>query len=112
KDEGNLRELQSLSLLSQEITAALSQFKGRLVEIEEEISLQNWKFDELAKVKANIEAIAKKHHLEYKVYRVCQADSLEKIARQHKTTVEKIKKLNDLQQDFIVAGQALKIPAD
>jgi peptidoglycan endopeptidase LytE len=46
------------------------------------------------------------------VYTVKSGDSLEKIARAHKTTVEKIKKYNQFDQDLIVVGQILKIPQD
>ena len=48
---------------------------------------------------------------DFTLYKVKPGDSLEKIARTHKISVEKIKKLNGLDQDLIVVGQELKIPA-
>lgn len=106
------KELQTLSSHANETTAALAQFKDRIGELEQDISSQNRKFDEISKLKGHIENLAKGFQGEFKLYRVKPGDSLEKIARAHKTAVEKIKKLNDLDQDLIVIGQELKIPVE
>lgn len=42
-------------------------------------------------------------------YKVKAGDSLEKIARKHKTSIKKIKDLNKLKNDMIRVGQKLKI---
>lgn len=111
--QGDTKELQELSSHANETTAALSQFKDRIGELEQEIFSQNHRFDDLAKLKGNIENLAKGIRGEsFKLYRVKSGDSLEKIARAHKTGVEQIKKLNGLEQDLIVVGQELKIPND
>ncbi len=109
---GGIAELETLSSHANETTAALAQFKNRINELEGEIHSQNRRFDEVAKLKGHIEHLAKGFQGEFKLYRVKPGDSLEKIARAHKTAVEKIKKLNSLDQDLIVAGQELKIPTD
>jgi chromosome segregation ATPase len=109
---GEIAELETLSSHANETTAALAQFKNRINELEGEIHLQNRRFDEVAKLKGHIEYLAKGFQGEFKLYRVKPGDSLEKIARTHKTAVEKIKKLNSLDQDLIVAGQELKIPIE
>ncbi len=91
-----------------ETTAALTQFKSRLQEIEGDLSI-------VSKLKGNLESIArnlKPHSEATKSYKVGSGDSLEKIARLHKTTVERIKKLNSLDNDLIVVGQELKIPTE
>lgn len=106
------KELKDLSSHANETSAALTQFKDRISELEEGIFSQNRKFDELAKLKGNIETLAKGISGDFKIYKVKPGDSLEKIARAHKTAVEKIKKLNDLEQDLIVTGQQLKIPVE
>ena len=90
-----------------ETTAALSQFKQRVIELEQEIQLQNRRFEEIAKLKTFIENSSK--DLDAKVHKVRPGDTLEKIARLHKTSVERIKKVNDLNQDLIVIGQELRI---
>lgn len=43
-------------------------------------------------------------------YKVKQGDSLEKIAKNNKTTVAMIKEMNGLTKDRIVIGQTLKLP--
>jgi len=45
------------------------------------------------------------------VYKVKSGDTLEKIARNHHTTIEALKELNQLRsEDFIIAGQELALP--
>lgn len=100
------KELSSLLSHANETTAALTQFKDRIQELEETIVLQNRKFEDLSKLKGTLESLA----LGFKIYKIKSGDSLEKIARLHKTTAEKIKKANHLDQDLIVVGQELKIP--
>lgn len=104
------KDLKDLSSHANETTAALSQFKDRIGELEQEIFSQTHKFDELAKLKIHIETLAKGLSGDFKIYKVKPGDSLEKIARIHRTAVDKIKKLNHLEHDLIVAGQELKIP--
>lgn len=106
------QELQGLSSHANETTAALAQFKDRIGELEQEIFSQNRRFEEVAKLKGHIENLAKGFTGEFKIYKVKPGDSLEKIARAHKTGVDKIKKLNDLDQDLIGVGQELKIPTN
>lgn len=105
------QELREISSHAHETTSALSQFRDRIGELEQEILAQNRRFDELAKLKGHIESLSKGISGEVKLYKVKAGDSLEKIARTHKISVEKIKKLNDLDHDLIVVGQELKIPA-
>lgn len=107
--QGNLTRLASHA---NETTAALSQFKNRIQEIEQDILAQNRRFDEFAKVKGSIETLARSFQPSYKIYKVRQGDTLEKIASAYNTKVEKIKKLNHLDRDLIVVDQELKIPLD
>lgn len=44
------------------------------------------------------------------IYKVKAGDSLEKIARQNRTTIKVIKELNHLTKDTITVGQNLKLP--
>ena len=85
--ENSQEELRQLTAHANETTLALVQIKKRLEGVDG----------------------AESHAL---VYTVKSGDSLEKIARAHKTTVEKIKKYNQFDQDLIVVGQILKIPKD
>jgi chromosome segregation ATPase len=104
--ERSALELNQLSCHANETTAALEQCKSRIEELEKELISNGRRFDELRK----IEAIAKEDR--YKIYKVRPGDSLQKIAKAHKTAVEKIKKINGLEQDLIVVDQELKIPSE
>lgn len=110
--KGELVDLEGLTSHANETTASLSQFKDRLQELEQEIQSQNRRFEDLAKLKGHIERLAKGVQGDFTLYRVKMGDSLKKIARAHKTTVEKIKELNGLNKDLIVVGQELKIPTE
>jgi LysM repeat protein len=47
------------------------------------------------------------------IYEVKPGDSLEKIARKNKTTLKKLKELNQqLKSDQIIVGQKLQIPGE
>ncbi|MEM7050354.1 MAG: DUF5715 family protein [Acidobacteriota bacterium] len=47
-----------------------------------------------------------------KTYRVASGDTLWKIARKHRTEVEVLRRLNDLDSNRIFPGQMLKVPSD
>jgi len=110
--DGAKVDMQQLASHANETTSALSQFKSRLQELEQDILSQNRRFDEVAKLKGSLEAIAKSFKPAFKTYKVRPGDSLEKIASAHHTKVERIKKLNDLEKDLIVVDQELKIPLE
>src|SRR3990167_5970691 len=93
--------VQQLVAHSNETTIALSQFKNRIQELEQEMILQNRRFEELAKVKGSIDMLAKSLKMSCKIYKVRSGDSLEKIAVAHHTKVERIKKFNELNSDLI-----------
>ena len=102
------KNFEKLSTHANETIIALTQFKHRLQEIEQDMV-------SLGKLKTNLESLA--HHLDpslesFKTYKVSPGDSLEKIAKAHKTSVEKLRAYNQLRQDqdLIVVGQELKIP--
>lgn len=100
------KHLDQLAAHANETSLAFAQFKNRLLEIEQNITA-------LSKLKTNLESLANHLHIPtegVKTYKVSPGDSLEKIAKNHKTSVEKIKAYNHLQQDLIVVGQELKIP--
>ena len=110
--DGTKGDMLQLASHANETTSALSQFKSRIQELEQEILSQNRRFDELAKIKGNIETIAKSIKPSFKIYKVRAGDSLEKIASAHHTKVDRIKKLNDLERDLIVVDQELRIPVE
>lgn len=104
------QELEQLSSHANQTTVSLSQFKNRIEELEQDLLSQNRRFDELAKLKGNIETLTKSLKISHKTYKVRPGDSLEKIAQAHLVKVDQIKKLNHLEKDLIMVGQELKIP--
>lgn len=106
-------ELRQLATFAKEAHVALVQFKDRIAEMEQDVISGQRRFDEIGKLKGNIDTLARAMRAnEQKSYRVRPGDSLEKIAKSNKTTVEKIKKLNALDHDLIVVGQELKLPSE
>jgi predicted nucleic acid-binding Zn-ribbon protein len=88
-------EMGALTSHAKETTTALVQFKQRIEELEREQAGSQRRLETL---------------VSSKVYKVRSGDTLKKIADHHGTTIDKLKKTNDLQQDKIVAGQELKLP--
>ena len=106
--QNELKDLLKLTSHANETTLALTQFKNRLQELEQHISL-------LTKLKGNLETIAKnfkqESHLS-RIHTVSSGETLEKIAKMNSTSVKELKTLNQLDQDLIVVGQKLKIPTE
>lgn len=107
---GESREIQQLTAHAQETTTAFTQFKQRIEELEKELLTYQRKLEQFAKVKGSLETLTKS--MSSKTHRVQSGESLKKIANLHGTSVEKLKRLNNLDHDKIVAGQELKIPSE
>jgi len=113
-----LSDLKLLSSHANTTAGALSQYRDKIQELEKNIAAQNEKFEEFTKLKSTLSSISKLMKQNtfseefHRTYKVVSGDSLEKIARQHGTTVDTLKKLNRLDNDRIMAGQELKIPYD
>src|SRR5262249_17726074 len=90
-------DVNALTVHAKETSEALVQFRQRIEELEKE----------QASVQRRFEAFAKSTDL--KVHKVRSGETLKKIAEMHGTTVDKLKRINDLQQDRIVVGQELKV---
>ncbi len=109
------KDIRQLSTHANDTSAALVQYKERICELEKQILLQNRKFEEIVKLHSTLEqlmaSLQKEESIpQLKVYKVKAGDSLEKIAKAQKITVDYLKKFNSLEQDRIVVGQELKIP--
>ena len=111
KQDASKDGMEHLSVHAKETTMALSQFKTRIEEIEAEVLSQSRRLEALAKLKGNIETLTKALKVDgQKIYKVRAGDSLEKIAKAHKTDVATLKQLNHLNQDLIVVDQELRVP--
>lgn len=109
--EGRKEEVQQLSLHAQEVQIALAQCKQKIEELEKTILAQNRRLESMSNIKSNVEILAKSLKTSSTLYRVRAGDSLEKIAKLHKTSIQAIQSLNHLQSDRIVVGQELQIPS-
>lgn len=108
KQDKIVSDIRQLSSHANDTTTALSQYKEKIAHFEKAISTQNQQLKELAKLK---DGVAKLTKLERQnVYSVKSGDSLEKIARENGTTVEELKKLNQMTTDLIVVDQLLNLP--
>lgn len=107
-----LQDRNRWTLHSQEVSLALTQCKNRIEGLEKEGTVNQRRFEELSKLRGNLEALTHslKNEEGYTLYKVKAGDSLEKIAKSHQTEVDAIKKINQLEQDLIMVGQELKIP--
>lgn len=113
----DLRQLKSHANDSSSTTSSLNH---KIEAIEKVLETQNHNLENLqAAMRSLMSALEVKHEVtstlssdesKYKAYRIQAGDSLEKIAKIHKTSVKAIKELNDLNSDRIIVGQNIKIP--
>jgi LysM repeat protein len=66
--------------------------------------------DQIVKINPEKKEVVKKKSAATKKYKVKSGDTLSEIAEKHRTSVSKIKKINNLRSDNIQIGQILKIP--
>ena len=111
KQEEILSDLRQLGSHANETTTALSQYKDKICEMEKTILFQNKKFEELTKLKKNLEVFSSetaKNDLQS--YTIKEGDSLQKISKQYSISVEDLKKINHLKDDLIFSGQIILVP--
>jgi len=106
--------LAAIEDFSNKANNALSQHKAQLSDMDKTLSLQNKKLEDISHLRKSLETVAKNLKTDtntYITYKVKSGDSLEKIAKNNKISIEEIKKANHMDNDLIVVGQNLKIPA-
>lgn len=108
KQEKILGDIRQLSSHANDTTTALSQYKEKIAHFEKAIALQKEQLKDIVQLKEGLSKLTVNDTVRYHV--VQSGDSLEKIARQQGTTVEKIKELNSLSSDLIVVGQEIRLP--
>jgi LysM repeat protein len=124
--EGMMRSLiadmQQLKIQANESVLSLSKYHQRIFDLEKNAETQEQHIQNFAEaLQCVIEAIHVKESAKtalpstnqenIKIYKVQAGDSLEKIARMHKTTVQILREINQLSNDRIIIGQTLKIPS-
>lgn len=105
-------DMKQLSHFATETSTALKVCQNKLSELDQAIALQNKNFSNLQNaVSALIEAMQGKNQDLGVSYTVKMGDSLEKIAKNHQTSVQAIKNFNGLMTDKIIVGKTIKIPS-
>ena len=95
-----------------------NQALAKLSSLEQEVSSHEKRLDEVVKLKGTLTSISNaigqtsssSSVSSNRTYKVKAGDSLERIARNHKTSIASLKNLNNLKNDKIVVGQELRIP--
>lgn len=92
---------------------------AKLQTIEQQVAAHDGRLEEVVKLKSTLTSISKainprSSSLETSTssYKIKQGDSLEKIARAHRISVDAIKRINGLDSDKIIVGQEIRIPSD
>jgi LysM repeat protein len=103
------------------LSTTIQQALSKIQTIETHLTSQEERLGEVAKLKGTLTSISKAIGQQRpgaevtttsigQPYRVKAGDSLEKIAREKKVTVDALRKMNQLTQDKIFVGQNLRIP--
>ncbi|MBB65476.1 MAG: hypothetical protein CMO81_10470 [Waddliaceae bacterium] len=112
---GVRQDLDKIRRHNNELVAGLEGVKKQLTQLDEAITQQDRNQANLQKALTSLMDAIQSDHKRPSVqksttYTVQSGDSLDKIARKFKITVEGIKKANQLEKDLIVIGQKLIIP--
>jgi len=97
KQEELKGETKKLSQHANETTTALAQYKEKILEFEKLFTSYNQRLSDLGQIKTRSSYVVK------------EGDSLEKIARTTKASVEQLKKWNRIDSDLIYPGQELEL---
>jgi len=114
--KGLISDLRQIKTHANESSSAIGSCQQKIVAIEKIVEVQNQNLENLsAAIKSLMSVLEVKHELttfdsSSNSYLVLAGDSLEKIARLHKTSIKALKELNDLNSDRIKVGQRIKIP--
>lgn len=117
--KGIINDMFIFKTYSNDTAAILAQYKQKISEVEKIVIQQNQNIEHLqAALSSLMEALQiEQQHLTKtdtvviaRSYKVKPGDNLEKIARNHQTTIQLIKEANGLTTDRIVVGQTLVIP--
>lgn len=100
-------QLLGLQHYATDTTKALGQYKDKLKDLEKIIASNQETIEQIKHKKSS----PSKSDRPLKTYVVRPGDSLEKIAKLHETSIDEIKKINQLSHDLIIVGQELVVPS-
>ncbi|MDN3505506.1 MAG: LysM peptidoglycan-binding domain-containing protein [Rhabdochlamydiaceae bacterium] len=108
-----LADLSKLEAHANQTSKAMSQYKDKIKEFEQTLSFHNEVISEISKLKKHINhaAALSNENRKFQTYIVKSGDSLQRIARNYNTSIDQLKRLNELRDDLIIVGQELSVPA-
>ncbi len=102
-------DLKQLSSHANQTSTCLQQYSTKISELEQNLDRHGKLVRDVGDLKSSLKTLSSPDSTEG-TYKVKSGDSLEKIARNHKVSVEALKKANQLSQNKILIGQELVIP--
>lgn len=106
--KGVIADLKQIKSHSSETQELLKIYKEKLSELEKGLSSLTSRLEGVQNALTLVMDLVKPTGGQ--IYRVKAGDTLEKIAKAHKTSIKALKEHNQLQKDQITVGQPLKIP--
>lgn len=117
KQKGMVADIRQLLTHANDTTSSLDQQRKKINTFEGDLEKREKRLEgKLSHLKTAVGSLIKliednKGNLSSaRIYSVQEGDSLERIARKYKTSVDDLKKINSLNSDLIVIGQELKLP--
>jgi len=114
--EKTVSDLHHLTSHANQTSESLLQYKTKIQHIEKDLSEHNSRLNEIRKLASTLSSLSSAIKEEKgkggKTYQIRPGDTLGKIAHEHHTTIEAIKKINQIENDRIIVGQEIKIPHD
>jgi LysM repeat protein len=108
-----LSDLKQLSSHANQTSSSFHQYSAKLSELEQSVAHQQKLMNDIVDLKSTLKTFSASLQspiAQNDSYTVKPGDSLEKIARNHKISVESLKKANQLSSPKILIGQELHIP--
>ncbi len=102
-------DFKHISSHASQTRACLQQYNRKIAELEQNQEHQNRLIRDVGDLKSSLKSFTTSLASE-RTYKVKSGDSLERIARHQKTSIEALKKANNLSHDMIMIGQELIIP--
>jgi LysM repeat protein len=117
KQKGLVADIRQLLTHANETSSSLDQQRKKVNSLEADLGKRERRLEEkLSHLKTAVGSLInliednKSSHPTARIYKVKEGDSLDRIARAHKTSIEDLKQINHLDSDLIVIGQELKLP--
>jgi LysM repeat protein len=110
KQKEVLGDLTQLASHANHTSKVLGQYKDKIKELEHNLTVHSEILTQVNQLKKHFKEEKDVSHNTETII-VKSGDSLQRIARQHSSSVEELRRLNNLKDDLIMVGQELIVPA-